>query len=377
MAAVIDWSAVLPAVASGWVLSTLSTAAFILSLWAIVQVLRTRKEPMAMLAWVLGILLVPLLGVGFYFLIGERRVKRRVHRKRRRRGMELISRAIASASRQEGLDAYTVGGTDLPALLCMDEGLRPLAAISARLGEFQLTSGNRVKAFTCAQEVYDDLLREIDRAEHHIHLEYYIFRPDRTGRLFRDRLAARAREGIEVRLLLDGVGSFWTRLGFLRSLKAAGAQVDTFLPAIPLGRHWQINCRNHRKIAVFDGRCAYTGSQNIGDEHRGLLPLRRPWKETHLRIEGPAAVHLQDVFVEDWFFASGQDLATGRYLRRQAPCGDSLVQIVPSGPDCSTSSQCAPSNTGLEIHTAGSVRVRVLFFSGGFTLSGDHPWRAA
>jgi cardiolipin synthase len=151
--------------------------------------------------------------------------------------------------------------------------------------------------------------------------------------MFRDRLIARAREGIEVRLLVDGIGSFGARLGFLKPLEEAGGRVDTFLPAIPLRRPWHINCRNHRKIAVIDGRVAFMGSQNIGDEHRGLLYPRGPWKETHLRVEGPAAQQLQDIFVEDWYFASREDLANRTYLTRQPACGDSLVQIIPSGPD--------------------------------------------
>jgi cardiolipin synthase len=102
---------------------------------------------------------------------------------------------------------------------------------------------------------------------------------------------------------------------------------------VPLRRKWNINYRNHRKIVVIDGKVAYTGSQNIGDEYRGLWRKVGPWKDTHLRIEGPAAQQLQEIFITDWYFAAEEDLAASRYLRREPPRGRSLVQIVPSGPD--------------------------------------------
>jgi cardiolipin synthase A/B len=309
-----------------------SALALLVCVWAIIDLLQKRKEPMAMLSWILGIILFPMMGVSFYFLIGERRVRRRARRKRKR--VREIASAIASASLKEKREENDVR---LPALAAhpeVESSLEQLAAISTRLGNFPFTRGNKVLAFTSATEVYKDLLQSIDAAEHHIHFEYYIFRADETGRLFRDRLTARAREGIEVRLLLDGVGSFGTRLGFLRPLKEAGGKVDIFLPAIPLRRQWHLNCRNHRKIVVVDGKIAYTGSQNIGDEHRSLLrSRRRPWKETHLRVEGPAAQQLQDIFIEDWFFASKEDLTKPAYLKRQPADGESLVQVISSGPD--------------------------------------------
>ncbi len=317
----------LPSWTGGWWL----VIAFAFSLYAILHLLRNRKDPGAMLSWILGILLFPIVGASLYFLIGERRVRRRARKKRKL--AQYIARAIAQTSRSEGMEEAEIRLPSLAVHPSLDEGLKQLAEISARLGSFPLTVGNGVKLYGEAADVYDDLLREIDSARHHIHLEYYIFRPDGTGRMFRDRLIRRAREGIEVRLLVDGIGSFGARLGFLKPLKEAGGRVETFLPAIPLRRPWHINCRNHRKIAVIDGRVAFMGSQNIGDEHRGLLHPRGPWKETHLRIEGPAAQQLQDIFVEDWYFAAREDLATRAYLQRQPPRGDSLVQIIPSGPD--------------------------------------------
>lgn len=322
-------SYLLPQSAGGWLI-IFSILSLVLSIGAIVHLLRNRKDPMTMLSWLLGVLLFPLVGAALYALFGERRVRRRARKKRRR--LEYISKAIAFTDR-EATERSAVRLPDLASHPFFDEPTKELATICARLGRFPLTAGNGVRAFTCAQDVYRDMIEAIEAAEDHIHLEYYIFRPDETGRLFRDLLIERARKGIEVRLLIDGVGSFWTAHGFLRPLEKAGGKVAVFLPAVPFRRPGHINCRNHRKIAVVDGKIAYTGSQNIGDEHRGLLWPRGPWKETHFRIEGPAALHLQDIFIEDWYFSSGEDLASRRYLRRQPARGESIVQVVESGPD--------------------------------------------
>ncbi len=311
-----------------WWVTLLSIGLYAFAFWAIGDVLRQRREPMAMLAWILGILLIPMLGPFLYFLVGERRVRRRGRRKRKKAAV--IVRAIAHAT---GIEERGVPATRPGAQLALDESLRQLAEISTKLGSSPLIAGNKVDAFTSAQDVYEDILRSIDAARQHIHLEYYIFHPDDTGRMFLDRLVKKAREGIEVRLLLDGIGSWNTWPSFLRPLREAGGRVETFLPAIPWRRPWHINCRNHRKIVVVDGKVAYTGSQNIGDEYRGRLRKVGPWKDTHLRIEGPAVRELEEVFVEDWFFASKENLTALKYLRRQPAAGDSLVQIFPTGPD--------------------------------------------
>jgi len=304
----------------------LTIALYVLSLWAIALVLRQRLEPAVMLLWVLGLLFLTPVAVPLYFLFGERRIRRRARRKRRRAAP--IVKAIASAEAREQLR------DELPASHpALEAGFRQLTEISTRLGSFPLTAGNNVEVFTTAQSTYEDLLRAIDGARRHIHLEYYIFRPDDTGRMFLERLTAKAREGIEVRLLLDGIGTWRTSNRFLRPLVDAGGRVETFLPAIPWRQPWNINFRNHRKILIVDGQVAYTGSQNIGDEYRGRLRRVGPWKDTHLRLEGPAAQRLQEVFIEDWFFASREDLTSPSYLSRQPQPGNSLAQILATGPD--------------------------------------------
>ena len=124
------------------------------------------------------------------------------------------------------------------------------------------------------------------------------------------------------------------RSSVLEPLRAAGGQASAFLPLAPLRRHIQVNLRNHRKILVVDGRVAFTGGLNIGDEYLGKDKYFGPWHDAHLRLEGPAVAALQRVFLEDWDFAFGQHLLDDRYFpATNTGAGDTAVQIVHSGPD--------------------------------------------
>lgn len=316
---------------AAWEWTTLG-ASYAIGLWFILRILRQPRQPMATLLWVVGIFAFPWVVLPLYLLVGERRIIRRGRKKRRRAGP--ILRAMAR-TRIEHPTAYA---RDLPAFqgaraAIEDGSLQQLIDVSDNLGDFRPTMGNKVDVYTSASETYEAILAAIRDAREHIHLEYYIFRSDETGKLFVDELARKARSGVEVRLLLDGVGSWSTRERFFAPLLEAGGKLATFSPGIPLRRPWHVNCRNHRKIVVVDGRVAFTGSQNIGDEYRGLLRRLGPWKDTHLRLEGPCVLELQEVFVEDWYFACAEDLASPRYLHRPDHSGPSVCTIYPTGPD--------------------------------------------
>src|SRR5262249_31094723 len=147
---------------------------------------------------------------------------------------------------------------------------------------------NHITFYDCGQPAFDAMLEAIHAARHHIHLEYFIFQPDATGRLFVDALVRKAREGVQVRLLYDAMGSYRLHRWRLWRLRRAGSKYSVFLPLSPLRRRIQINMRNHRKILVVDGRVAFTGGLNIGDEYLGKNPRFGFWRDTHLRLEGPA-----------------------------------------------------------------------------------------
>jgi cardiolipin synthase len=173
----------------------------------------------------------------------------------------------------------------------------------------------------------------IRAARHHVHLETFIFQPDDTGKEFLDLLTKKAREGVQVRLLYDAMGSIRFQRKLLGQLWAAGGKSSVFLPLNPFRRRLQVNMRNHRKIMVVDGQIGFIGGLNVGDEYLGMVTRFGFWRDTHLRIEGPAVSDLQRVFSEDWDFASGEYLQDRSYFSPQTRDGPFPVQVIDSGPD--------------------------------------------
>lgn len=305
----------------GWLL----IAHYGLALIAIGSLLRQRKDPVAMLAWVFAVLAVPIFGVWIYWTIGANRQFSR-NRRKRRRLKDLTDQVRASAE-------LKWGKAEVASLLQNAPDVLSVARLTSALTDQPPTRDNNVEIFQEANATYTALEDSIRRAKHHIHLLYYIWQPDETGRHFRDLLIARARAGIEVRVLLDAVGSWALRDSFFEPLRAAGGRVAFFAPLLLPRRYLNVQMRNHRKIVVVDGQTALTGSQNIGDEYRGRLKALSPWIDSHLRVTGPAALFLQQTFVEDWIAATHEQLAGDHYFPQPPRAGTSIVQIVPTGPD--------------------------------------------
>lgn len=347
-----------------WLASAVFALHLGLAVYAIGSILLQRREPLAMVAWILTILAMPIVGTFAYLLFGETRVQRRAGKRRRRllarmarvrgivdqRTSDQLAWAARAAARAEA--AESCPDPDAPAnrdagprsglSAAGHEGhqeqrlpadLETIEQLARRVVGMPATTGNAVQVYEKAEETYAVLESAIRNARQHIHLLYYIWQPDETGRHFRDLLCERARAGVRVRLLLDSVGSLSIRSNFLRPLHEAGGQSAFFLPLYPLRKRWTPHLRNHRKIAVMDGTTAFTGSQNIGDEYRGRLARLSPWYDCHMRVEGPAALHLQQAFAEDWFFATGEEIDVEACFPPAPVAGQSIVQILPTGPD--------------------------------------------
>jgi cardiolipin synthase len=286
-----------------------------------VYMVMQRRSSQATLAWIFGLAFLPLVGGVVYFFFGPRRYDRR---KRRR---ERAQRVVAGEARLED-DA---GPRDVPEsthrLLALGE------AAVGRAGRPRLAS---VRLWTEGQGAYAALEEAIAGATHHIHLEYYIWEPDRIGTRLRDALAARARSGVEVRVLVDGFGSGGARDRFWEPLREAGGDVRRF-NALTLTR-WRprmTNFRTHRKIAIVDGSRGFTGGMNISDVHTAEHHGASAWRDTHIELHGAAVRGLQVVFFEDWHYAAGTVPSIERYLPSDAvPSNDArIVQVLSSGPD--------------------------------------------
>lgn len=264
------------------------------------------------LAWILAVIAFPGAGALAYLLLANPTVARTV------RLRALAARGRPAAVLPPGSD----GDPHVLRLACALTGCRP-------------TAGNRVELLAEDQGAFQRIEEALTAARAAIWAEYYLVRNDETGRRFLALLAARARAGVEVRLLHDAVGSFGLEGPGLRALRAAGGRVAPFLPLNPFRRHWSLHLRNHRKLVVVDGAVAFTGGMNVGDEYSGRSRRkgRRHFQDSHLRIEGPAVVDFAELFAEDWRFATGERLAPPPPGAAALGAGGAVVCPLPSGPD--------------------------------------------
>ncbi len=314
-----SWTIVLIAVAVVYVL---------LVIVAVGIILRRPREPRAMLAWIIALLLLPAIGLGMFWLIGEPRVQRarRRRRRRRRRLYPSLSRKAEILERKHGRRAIEN----------IDPSAANLMTMATNISGRTPTVGNLVTIYHEDDQNFNAIMEAVEQAREHVHLEYYIFQPDETGRALQDLLIRKAKQGVEVRLLVDYIGSFYWPRSFLRTFQRGGVKLARFMPMIPLRGRWRVNFRNHRKILVIDGRTGFTGSQNIGNEYAGRMARYGPWRDTHMKIVGPVVHQLQEVFVEDWHYAAREDLSEDCYFPEPHPAGDQTVQVIASGPDSDT-----------------------------------------
>ena len=303
----------------------------ILSLATIGWILVAKKNPTSAVAWCLLVFMLPLIGPLFFLLFGYQHVSRPLSRKRRHRqafmqkGIPATEQAVSGEAQQ--MEDRT------PATSVQAASWEEISRLARRFGASPVSTGNDLVLYHEGHAAFAAMLNAIGSAKHHVHLETFIFRPDATGLRFLEALTAKARQGVEVRLLYDAMGTHRLQRGVLRSLRQAGGRVSVFLPLNILRRRMQINMRNHRKVLVIDGRVGFTGGMNVGDEYQGLSARFGYWRDTQIRLEGPAVAGLQRIFAEDWDFAAHEDLQEPAYFPRLNSDGPYPVQVIESGPD--------------------------------------------
>ncbi|APW40670.1 cardiolipin synthase [Rhodoferax koreense] len=290
----------------------------VLAVWIILE----KRAPVSTLSWILSMALLPILGYVVYYFLGPQRLKK--HRLKRLRSQAALHGETDFAGLRER-------ASDAP------QSLRQLAQLGTAACDLPIATATQVDLLVDGAQAFDAIFEAIRAARHHVHLEYYIFEPDRIGTALRDLLVEKARAGVQVRLLVDALGSKRIGQRFLAPLTEAGAQVGLFHQS-RIGRRWRpvINFRTHRKIVVCDGVVGFTGGINITDEEDQRT---RPdaYHDVHLRIVGSAVRLLQMTFLEDWVYTTEErprDIAQhhAQLLPPTEP-GSHPVQILTSGPD--------------------------------------------
>ncbi|GFN33261.1 cardiolipin synthase [Paenibacillus xylaniclasticus] len=296
-------------------------------LLAAVLVFMERRNVEATWSWLMVLLFVPVLGFALYMFLGQNMRRRKLYRLDRRY-REQLNAAITEQARMlaEGWPADEDGNID---------PYRKLIDLNSKRS--LLTLHNEVDFFTDGLAKFERLLADIAAAEHHIHMQYYIFNNDVWGRRIRDALIAKAKEGVHVRLLYDDIGSNQLSDSFFEEFDASGAQRAIFFPSRIRYLNYRINYRNHRKIVVIDSRIGYTGGFNVGDEYVGLDPRFGHWRDTHMRITGESVASLQSLFLMDWSLAKHRVVQHRPEFflpaaKELAPDKKLAMQLVASGP---------------------------------------------
>ncbi len=290
-----------------------------------------RRDPESILSWLLTVIALPVVGFVLYLLFGFKYFKTRAF------GLKSTGDQVVLGRVRKGLEQSIRDETEqnLGALVGYPDLARLLWADSAAF----LTVGNQVDVYTNGNRKFEALFEAIRDAKRHVHLEYYILRNDALGERLIAALEEKAREGVQVRLLYDDLGNKIPRERY-RRLTAQGAQVSGFYRALLPSVGLRLNYRNHRKIAVIDGAVAFLGGYNVGNEYLGLGPLG-PWRDTAVRIRGPAVRSLQLRFVLDWNYATREGLTLSiPYFQEYSQgsstpskFGSAAIQIVSGGPD--------------------------------------------
>lgn len=290
---------------------------------AIPHLLLLKKRPSATLAWLWAILFIPGLGALAYFAIGTDRLKR--HRLRRR---TIFSVQAQRHGTPPGTDEATVSLVrDLP------RRDRQFLQLLSRINRVPVSSATGLRILSDSTEFYPALEARIGAARHHVHLEFYIWQGDETGRRFLEALTAAARRGVEVRLLLDGVGSHGFDEDLLEDYRKAAGKFSWFQSLDLRRNRFFLNLRNHRKLQIIDGTIAFVGGMNIGREYEGRDATLGHWRDVQLEATGAVAGELQAVFADDWFFATGEKISAPVYYPALAPNPLLPVHVVLGGPD--------------------------------------------
>ncbi len=199
------------------------------------------------------------------------------------------------------------------------------------LAPMPFTRGNEIELLINGQATFSAIFAGIDRAQFYILVQFYILRDDRIGRELQQRLIRRAREGVRIFVLYDEIGSLELSRAYVQELEQAGVAIRPFHTRKGRANRFQLNFRNHRKIVIVDGVEGFVGGHNVGDEYLGLSPQLGAWRDTHVRLAGPAVQGLQVAFGMDWYWAAGQPLGL-QWAPRVSPAGDSCAIVLPTSP---------------------------------------------
>lgn len=283
-------------------------------------ILLENRNPLKSIAWVLVLVLLPVVGLIIYIFVGQDFRRRKIISKKS------IKKLSKPAARDFNFKLFEDDST------CLPQEQKLIRLLYANSDAYPYAN-SKLEVYANGRETFDALFNDLEHAEHHIHLEFYIIADDVVGNQLREILIKKAKAGVRVRVIYDYLGGFRLSKLYLESLRHAGVYIQPFLPPKRVLGFSKINYRNHRKIAIVDGKVGYIGGINIADRYLFGNHLGQ-WRDTQLRIEGVAVRGLQRSFLIDWFFVDNKFITNPKYFPIvEPPRTKNYVQIVGSGPD--------------------------------------------
>lgn len=281
-----------------------------------VRVLMDNRQPAKTMAWMLVLMFIPFLGIILYIFFGQNTRKER----------KIWQQSLDQLTKRSMLEFVEQKDFNIP------EEYRTISNLFMNQNLALPFKNNEVEIYTSGYDFFPSLLMEIGKAEHHIHIDTFIISDDPLGRIIADALIDKAKQGVEVRLIYDDVGSWRTPNSFFMRMRNEGIEVYAFMPVRFPAFTSRVNYRNHRKICVIDGEVGFIGGMNIARRYVQGTP-KQSWRDTHVKLTGAAVYGLQRAFLVDWYFVS-KLLITERSYYPEIIIGqnNSLVQVVTSSP---------------------------------------------
>lgn len=295
-------------------LQTISYIIYIvLIIGTVLIILTENRNPIKTIAWLLVLVFIPIMGLIFYYLFGQDTRKQRLVNKRYYDKIKDLSfKELLNENQVSVWPDYT-----------------NLANLLKSNNQSSVLPGSRVEGITSGKRMFEALLDDIDKAQDHIHMEFFIFNNDATGKMVKEMLIKKASQGIKVRFIYDNIANWRVPRKFYYEMKEAGVEVTSLMKTrFPLLQSSKINYRNHRKVVVIDGKIGYIGGMNVANDYS----VNPKWRDRHLRIEGLGVHGLQANFMIDWYSAGEHWENTDLYFPPTAICTNNLMQIVTSGP---------------------------------------------
>ncbi|MEA3456697.1 MAG: cardiolipin synthase [Campylobacterota bacterium] len=300
-----------------WI-AIVAAAFYIMGILSSINAVMTARTSQGAIAWVVSLITFPFIAVPAYWIFGNSRFNGYV--KARHSSHTKVQNGLAQTL--EGLEPYHLKRSEISSA----------GAAAEKLADLPFLRGNNVELLIDGNATFESILDGIDSAVSYILFQFYIVHDDEIGRKMKDHLIAKVQDGIKVYFLYDEIGSLDLPSAYTDDLRDAGAEIYSFHTQKGRGNRFQLNFRNHRKIVVVDGKAAWIGGHNIGDEYLGRDPNVGNWRDTHMKITGPAAIAAQVSFVEDWHWSTGDFLLGITWIPTPVTEGNTHILIVPSGP---------------------------------------------